>query len=58
MDTSKIPRVTLNNGLSMPQIGLGTFLSKEDDCYKAVKAAVGEHGYILVDTAAIYKNEE
>ncbi len=49
--------VKLNNAYQMPIIGLGTFRSKPNDAYKAVKAAI-DAGYRHIDTAAIYDNEE
>lgn len=54
-DTMK--NVKLNNNYEMPIIGLGTFRSKENDAYLAVKAAL-ENGYRHIDTAMIYGNEE
>lgn len=48
----------LNNGVKMPKLGLGTFLSKDgQEAYEAVKYAL-EVGYRLIDTAQMYKNEE
>ena len=46
---------TLNNGIKMPAIGLGTakHLSKE-----AMIQAVMENGYTHLDTAKVYENEE
>lgn len=52
-----IPEVTLNNGLAMPQLGFGVFQVPNDECAKAVSAAL-EAGYRSLDTAAIYRNEE
>jgi len=53
----KHPTVTLSNGLEMPALGLGVFLSKEgDEVINAVKYAL-EVGYRSIDTAAVYKNE-
>ncbi|MBI9010181.1 MAG: aldo/keto reductase [Tenericutes bacterium] len=49
--------VKLNNGKEMPIVGLGTFRSKPDDAYNAVKTAL-KNGYTHIDTAAIYRNEE
>lgn len=50
--------VTLNNGVNMPQFGLGVWKVKEgDEAYNAVKHAI-THGYRAIDTAAAYKNEE
>ncbi|MEM8859135.1 MAG: aldo/keto reductase [Chloroflexota bacterium] len=51
-------RVTLNNGVKMPQFGLGVFQSKEGpEVENAVRAAI-DFGYRHIDTAAIYGNEE
>lgn len=49
--------IKLNNGYEMPVLGLGTFLSSYDDCYKACLFAL-QHGYRHIDTAQNYKNEE
>ncbi|GME74683.1 unnamed protein product [[Candida] boidinii] len=46
----------LNTGVSIPQIGLGTWQSTEEEVYGAVLAAI-KAGYKHIDTAAIYKNE-
>lgn len=51
------PYLTLNNGKKVPQVGLGTFMSSEGDVGEVVKAAVLQHGYRHIDTAAIYQNE-
>ena len=47
----------LNNGVLMPIVGLGTFRSKEEDAYNAVKTAL-DGGYRHIDTAAVYQNEK
>ncbi len=49
-------KVTLNNGIQIPIIGLGTFRAKEDDVYNSVRIAL-ESGYRHIDTAMIYGNE-
>jgi diketogulonate reductase-like aldo/keto reductase len=50
-------KVKLNNGVEMPWLGLGVFRSEEgEEVETAVKTAI-KHGYISVDTAAIYQNE-
>lgn len=49
---------TLANGIKVPQIGFGTWQSKDgDEAYNAVKIAL-EAGYRHIDTAALYGNEE
>ncbi|CAM4278661.1 aldo/keto reductase [Paenibacillus tarimensis] len=51
-------RVELNNGVHMPWFGLGVFQSKEgQEVVDAVTSAV-QQGYRLIDTAAVYGNEE
>ena len=48
----------LNNGVTMPYLGLGVFLCKDGmEVYRAVQWALDE-GYRHVDTAAIYRNEK
>jgi diketogulonate reductase-like aldo/keto reductase len=50
--------VTLNNGISMPLLGLGVYLMQPGrETYQAVRAAL-ETGYRLVDTASMYGNEK
>ncbi|MBB3696762.1 aldo/keto reductase [Flammeovirga yaeyamensis] len=47
----------LNNGLEIPSLGFGTYLSKNEEVKAAVLAAL-EAGYRHIDTAMIYENEE
>jgi diketogulonate reductase-like aldo/keto reductase len=48
----------LSNGVKMPYLGLGVYLSEEgSEVVNAVKWALAA-GYRHIDTAAIYKNEE
>lgn len=56
MTASNKRTVTLNNGVEMPTLGLGVFLSPPEQTAPAVQAAI-EAGYRLIDTAAAYKNE-
>lgn len=49
--------VTLNNGVKMPMVGIGTFLLQPEDAEAAVFAALKE-GYRLIDTANAYVNEK
>lgn len=48
--------VKLNNGVTMPTNGLGTYSLKGQTCIDSVKAAL-ESGVRLIDTAYIYGNE-
>lgn len=52
-----IPKITLNNGIEIPQLGFGTF--KIDDGKPVIEAVTTalETGYRHIDTAAVYKNE-
>ncbi|MFD3514641.1 aldo/keto reductase [Streptomyces sp. NPDC058657] len=54
---SKVPSLTLNNGVEMPQLGFGVWQVPDDEATAAVSAAL-EAGYRSIDTAAIYGNEE
>ncbi|EMN11544.1 aldo/keto reductase [Leptospira borgpetersenii] len=49
--------VTLNNGLSMPILGLEVWKTQSGNCREAVLNAL-EAGYRHIDTAKIYSNEE
>ncbi|UYZ14597.1 MULTISPECIES: aldo/keto reductase [Brevibacillus] len=47
----------LNNGVSMPWLGLGVYKANEgEEVQRAVRTAI-EVGYRSIDTAAIYENE-
>lgn len=57
MNQQQPPLVTLNNGVRIPQVGLGVFQTKEGaEVERAVSAALAA-GYRMIDTAAIYRNE-
>ena len=50
--------ITLNNGVKIPQIGLGVFRTPDGaDTANAVKWAI-EAGYRHIDTAKVYGNEK
>lgn len=50
------PTLTLSDGQSMPQVGLGVWQTPADITAEAVRTAI-ETGYRLIDTAAAYLNE-
>lgn len=49
--------VTLNNGVKMPMVGIGTFLLSPDEAEKSVISAL-QTDYRLIDTANAYVNEK
>lgn len=50
--------IKLNNGLDMPQLGLGVWqMDNGDEAIRAIHGAI-EAGYRHIDTARVYKNEE
>ena len=46
----------LNNGITMPSVGIGTFLLEPEDAENSVYQALNM-GYRLIDTANAYRNE-
>jgi len=50
------PRITLNDGSQMPQLGYGVFQVPPEETTRLVKDAI-ELGYEAVDTATFYRNE-
>jgi len=54
---SKVPAVTLNNGVAMPQLGFGVWQVPDRRAARAVATAL-EAGYSSIDTAAVYGNEK
>ena len=51
-----ISTLTLNNGVTLPAIGLGVFQTPPEETRAAVTAAL-KAGYRHIDTAAAYGNE-
>lgn len=47
---------TLNNGIEIPKLGLGTWFIADDQAAEAVQTAI-ELGYRHIDTAQAYQNE-
>jgi len=54
---TSLPRIALNDGRSIPQLGFGVFQIDPDDTAEAVGTAL-EVGYRHVDTAEMYGNEQ
>ena len=52
-----IPNITLNNGITIPQLGFGVFQIPSDETAEAVSTAL-EAGYRSIDTATLYANED
>jgi diketogulonate reductase-like aldo/keto reductase len=55
--TPTTPTITLNNGVTIPQLGFGVFQVPPDEVIEPVATAL-EAGYRLIDSAAAYQNEE
>src|SRR5208283_2460911 len=51
------PTLVLNDGVRIPQFGLGVFQTPPETTAEVVRQAVAD-GYRLVDTAAMYGNED
>lgn len=54
---SDVPMIMLNNGVEIPQMGLGTYQIAQADARKATLVAL-EAGYRHIDTAQMYGNEK
>jgi len=54
--STAIPEITLNDGLTLPVIGLGTYKLKGNDGVKSIQSAM-DIGYRLIDSAYNYENE-
>ncbi len=54
---TQAPTVTLNNGVTMPQLGFGVFQVPNAETTAAVAHAL-KAGYRSIDTATVYGNEE
>src|SRR5690606_2129597 len=52
-----VPDITLNNGVSIPQLGFGVWQIPPDETRAAVATAL-EVGYRHIDTAEMYGNEK
>ncbi len=54
---ANVPMVQLNNGILMPQFGLGTFLQPSDEVCKQPCLTALKAGYRHIDTAHAYNDE-
>jgi 2,5-diketo-D-gluconate reductase A len=54
---SAVPTITLNNGVTIPQLGFGVFLIPPEETKQATLAAL-DVGYRHIDTAQMYGNEK
>ncbi|MCM3164767.1 aldo/keto reductase [Metabacillus litoralis] len=52
-----IPNITLNDGSTLPVIGLGTYKLKGNQGVKSIQSAIDDLGYRLIDSAYNYENE-
>jgi diketogulonate reductase-like aldo/keto reductase len=52
----QIPEITLNDGVTLPVIGLGTYTLKGNEGANAIQSAI-DLGYRLIDSAYNYENE-
>ncbi|GAA0997457.1 aldo/keto reductase [Subtercola frigoramans] len=55
--TPSVPRIPLNDGSSIPQLGLGVYKATDAETIDAIAVAF-EHGYRHIDTATLYDNEK
>ena len=53
---ANVPVLKLNNGIEMPQFGLGTYTASNEACKEACLVAL-KNGYRHIDTAHAYGNE-
>jgi 2,5-diketo-D-gluconate reductase A len=53
---ANVPKIKLNDGCRIPQLGLGVWQVPDEQVQSSVETALAA-GYRLVDTAAIYRNE-
>lgn len=52
------PQIKLNNGVTMPQFGLGVWQAKDGQEVESAVTTALSCGYRLIDTAAVYGNEQ
>ncbi|WEV66316.1 aldo/keto reductase [Bifidobacterium sp. ESL0764] len=57
MTDNKVPDITLNNGITIPQLGLGVFQTPEGETTANAVDVALRSGYRHIDTAKVYGNE-
>jgi len=55
---SDIPQMKLNNGITMPQLGLGVFTMQDGKEVREAMEIAFDEGYRSIDTATVYGNEK
>ena len=55
---SAMPMLKLNNGMEMPQFGIGTFTLPDNDNTVSLLVQALKRGYRHIDTAHAYRNEQ
>ncbi|WP_068280659.1 aldo/keto reductase [Aldersonia kunmingensis] len=55
--TTEVPTIRLNNGTTIPQLGLGVWQAEDAETESIVRYALAEAGYRHIDTASAYANE-
>jgi len=53
MTSAAVPTISLNNGVGIPQLGLGTARNSDEEIRRIVVQAL-DLGYRMIDTAAKY----
>ena len=51
-----VPIATLNNGVKMPRLGIGTFLQPNNDVCRASVLSALQNGFRHIDTAHAYND--
>ncbi|MRH44447.1 aldo/keto reductase [Aquibacillus halophilus] len=54
---NSIPEITLNDGITIPVIGLGTYKLNGNQGANSIQNAIDDIGYRLIDSAYNYENE-
>ena len=54
-EMNKVPTVKLNNGMEMPQLGVGTFLVKDDAAERVCHAI--KVGFRLIPSQSVLEND-